>query len=114
MIAHDSRGMPEDARVLSAPLTSRLREAIAARWRAREGAEVDLATRTLAAALAAAAAEARDRSLHPEELVLAIKAVEGAVAAEVAASRAELTPGDRRGLRAWLVTVCIRAYFDAP
>jgi hypothetical protein len=118
MIAHDPRGTPENARVLSASLADRLRAVIAARWRAGEGPESDLAKRRLASVLADAAAEARERSLRAEELVLAIKALEGEVAAEIAAnlsgSRADPTPGQRRALRAWLVTVCIRAYFDAP
>jgi hypothetical protein len=118
MIAHDPRGMPEDARVLSASTADRLRAAIAARWCASDGGEADLADRELAAVLVGAAAEARERSLHAEELVLAIKALEGEVAAEIvgqlARPSAEPTPGQRRALRAWLVTVCIRAYFDAP
>jgi len=118
MIAHDSRGMPEDSRVLSAPTANRLREAIAARGRAGAGPEAELATRRLGEVLVDAAAEARRRTLRPEELVLAIKAVEGEVAAEAAGtfagSRADPTPGERQALRAWLVTVCIRAYFDAP
>jgi hypothetical protein len=118
MIAHDSRGMLEDARGLSAPTAKRLREAIAARWRADEGPEADLVTRRLGEALVDAAAEARRRSLRPEELVLAIKALEGEVAGAAAGtfagSRAIPTPGERQALRAWLVTVCIRAYFDAP
>lgn len=117
MIAHDPRGTPEDARVLSAPTADRLRAAIAARWRAGEGPEAERADRRLATVLADAAAEARERALHAEELVLAIKALEGEVAGELAGklagAAADPTPGQRRALRAWLVTVCIRAYFDA-
>jgi hypothetical protein len=110
MIAHDSRGTPEDARVLSAPIAQRLRDAIGERWRAAGGPASERAEADLAAALAVAAAEARDRSLHPEALILAIKALEG----EVAGSTARLAPGERRVLRAWLVSACIRAYFNAP
>jgi hypothetical protein len=109
MIAHDPRGTPEDARALSATLTQRLREAIAERWRARQAPDVERTAASLAAVLADAAAEACGRSLRPEELILAIKAIEG----EVAGCPADLTPGDRGALRAWLVTVCIRAYFGA-
>ena len=109
MIAHDSRGFPDDARVLSAPLARRLRDAIAERWRARQVPEVERTAAALAAALGDAAAEAHARRLQPEELILAIKALES----EVASVRLDLTPGDRGALRAWLVTVCIRAYFGA-
>ncbi|MFN2565414.1 MAG: hypothetical protein ABR499_10440 [Gemmatimonadaceae bacterium] len=110
MIAHDSRGTPEDARLLSGAIAQRLRDAIRARWRARDSAETERAVACLATALADAAAEARERALHPEELILAIKALE----ADVSAERADFTPGQRRALRAWLVTACIRAYFDVP
>jgi hypothetical protein len=110
MIARDSRGSPEEARVLSDALAQRLREAIADRWRAREAPDVERTSAALAVVLREAAAEARARALHPEDLVLAIKAVEG----EVTGRPTELTPGDRNALRAWLVTVCIRAYFGAP
>jgi hypothetical protein len=106
MIAHDSRGTPEDARALSAALVRRLREAIDARWAAK-GGDADLAVAALAAALQDAAVEARERALHPEELILAIKALER----EVAATRGDLGHADRRALRAWLVTACVRAYF---
>lgn len=51
MIAHDSRGTPEDARALSAALAQRLREAIADRCTAADGDETDRAVATLAAAL---------------------------------------------------------------
>ena len=110
MIALDSGGTPEHARVLSAALAQRLREAIGDRWRASGPDETDRASATLAATLSDAAAEARDRSLHPEELILAIKSLER----EVAFSRADIGPSKRQALRAWLVTACIRAYFNAP
>jgi hypothetical protein len=110
MIARDSRGSSEDARVLSDALAQRLREAIGDRWRARQAADVERTSAALAAVLREAAAEAHARALHPEDLVLAIKALEG----QVAGRPTELTPGDRSALRAWLVTVCIRAYFSAP
>src|SRR5687768_13208934 len=106
MIAHDSRGTPEDARALSAAVVQRLREAIDARWAAK-GGDADGAMATLAAALQDAAIEARERALHPEELIIVIKALE----LDVAAARGDLGHADRQALRAWLVTACVRAYF---
>jgi hypothetical protein len=47
--------------------------------------------------------------LRPEELVLAIKALED----EVGGTRGVLAHADRRALRARLVTACIHAYFRA-
>jgi hypothetical protein len=108
MIAHDSRGTPEDARALSAALAQRLRRAIDERWRARGDADVERAVAALGAALEEAAAEARQRGLHPEELILAMKAIER----DVAGARGNLGVADRRALRSWLVTACIRAYFS--
>jgi hypothetical protein len=110
MIALDSPGTPEHARVLSAALAQRLREAIGDRWKACDGAEVDRAMAALAAALGDAATEARERALHPEELILAIKALER----DVPAARGDAGQTERQTLRAWLVTACIRAYFSAP
>jgi hypothetical protein len=110
MIAQDSRGTPEHARVLSAALAQRLRDAIGERWRASDGQELDRAMAALAAALTDAATEARERALHPEELILAIKALER----DVPSAGGDVGQTERQTLRAWLVTACIRAYFSAP
>ena len=107
MIALDSGGTPEHARVLSAALAQRLREAIGDRWGASGEAETDRTAASLAAALADAATEARERALHPEELILAIKAIER----DVASVRGDIGQRERQVFRAWLVTACIRAYF---
>lgn len=107
MIAHDSRGTPENARTLSETVARRVREAIEVRWSAKTDADVDRTIDALAAALDEAAAEAHERSLHPEELILAIKALEE----QVATARGMTAYADRRALRAELVTACIHAYF---
>ena len=65
MIALDSHGTPEHARVLSAALAQRLREARGDRWKASDGTEVDRAMAALTAALTDAATEARERALAP-------------------------------------------------
>jgi hypothetical protein len=109
MIAHDSRGTPENTRALSAATTQALRAAIEGRWRAVAAGDVEQATEALQGALVQAAAEARERSLHPEDLVLAIKALE----ADVASRRGTAGHHERQALRARLVTACIRAYFGA-
>lgn len=106
MIAHDSRGTPEHARALPEAVTRRVREAIEARWSAA-AADLERTDAALAAALDEAAAEARERSLHPEDLILAIKALED----QVATRRGMTAYADRRTLRARLVTACIQAYF---
>ena len=59
----------------------------------------------LQAALQAVAVEARERSLRPEELIVALKHVID----EAAGSR---SAGEDRRLREWIVTTCIRAYFE--
>lgn len=110
MIARDSRGTPDNTPRLSAEVAGRLRCAIEARWQAVNGADSERATGALSAALDAAAVEARARSLHPEAMVLSIKALEG----EVAVRCGILDHAERRALRAALVTACIRAYFRAP
>ena len=107
MIAHDSRGIPENARTLSEPVSRRVREAIEARWSATTEADIGRTTDALAGALDEAAVEARERSLHPEELILAIKALED----QVAAAHGRTVYADRRQLRDRLVTACIQAYF---
>jgi hypothetical protein len=106
MIAHDSRGTPENARSLSEAVTRRVREAIHTRA-SSSTTDIDGADVALAAALEEAAAEAHARALHPEELLLAIKALEE----QVALARGTVAYAERRALRARLVTACIHAYF---
>jgi hypothetical protein len=60
----------------------------------------------LHAALQVVAAEARERSLRPEELIVTLKHVVDE------ASGSQSGSGDERRLREWIVTTCIRAYFE--
>jgi hypothetical protein len=60
----------------------------------------------LQAALQVLAAEARARSLRPEELIVTLKRLID----EASGSRSG--SGDERRLREWIVTTCIRAYFE--
>lgn len=92
--------MPEP-RSLSEPTAEQLRMAI--QDRRHSPALGDAALQT---ALQGVAAEARERALRPEELIIALKQI------------IDETPGTRsdsveeRRLREWIVTTCIRAYFE--
>jgi hypothetical protein len=61
----------------------------------------------LAAALAAAAQDARTRGLRPEELLIALKAIEHEVALSLEVDDTQ----DRDRFRIWLVGACMRAFF---
>ena len=94
--------MPE-SRSLSAPTLEHLRKAIQDR---RQTPSIGDAA--LQEALHAVAAEARERSLRPEELIVALKQVMD----EPRPARSGSV--EERQLREWIVTTCIRAYFDGP
>ena len=76
--------------------------ALAARWTDPEAYE-----NRLAAALAAAAQEARTRGMRPEELLLALKAIEVDVAETLKVADTQ----DRDRFHFWLVGACMRAFF---
>ena len=61
----------------------------------------------LATALKAAAEDAHSRGLLPEELLLALKAVEEEVAVLLDVENTQ----DRDRFRIWLVGACMRAFF---
>jgi hypothetical protein len=92
--------MPE-SRSLSEPTLEQLRRAL--QQRRQSPAAGDSA---LQAAVQVVVAEARERSLRPEELIVALKQVLD----EPPGSRSGA--GEDRRLREWIVTTCIRAYFD--
>lgn len=60
----------------------------------------------LHAALKSVAAEARERSLRPEELIVTLKQI----VEEVPGAR--VSSIEERRLREWIVTTCITAYFE--
>jgi len=91
--------MPEP-RGLSEATLEQLRRALQDRRRSPAAGDT-----ALQAALQVVAAEARERSLRPEELIVTLKQV------------LDESPGTRalyedRRLREWIVTTCIRAYFE--
>jgi hypothetical protein len=92
--------MPEP-RPLSDSTLEQLRRALHERRQSQGGSDA-----ALHQALKAIAAEARERSLRPEELIVALKQVMD----EAPGSRGGSS--EERRLREWVVTTCIRAYFD--
>lgn len=103
MVAYTPRGPDDERRMLSSEAAAQLRSAISERWRQPQQSTVPLAE-----ALATAAEEARRRSLRPEELLLALKAIEEDVA--VASKVVDTEERDR--FRIWLVGACMRAFFS--
>ena len=94
--------MPE-SRPLSETTLEPLRKAIQARRQSPA-----LGDEALHLALRAVAAEARERSLRPEELIVTLKRVMD----EPPASRSNSSSSEERHLREWIVTTCIHAYFE--
>ena len=91
--------------MLSADVAEQLRTALAARWERPMDSDA-----LLRAALGEAARDAKQRLLRPEELLLALKAIEDQVAASIDRIDAE----EREQLRHWLVGACMRAFFNDP
>lgn len=92
--------MPEP-RPLSESTLEQVRRAI--QDRRQSPAAGDAALR---AALSVVACEARERSIRPEELIVALKQMID----ELPGTRS--SSGEERRLREWIVTTCIHAYFD--
>jgi hypothetical protein len=92
--------MPE-SRPLSEPTLEQLRKAIHAR---RQSPAVG--DEALQVALRTVAAEARERSLRPEELIVTLKQLMDEPRTARSGSSEE------RHLREWVVTTCIEAYFE--
>lgn len=89
--------------MLSEPQLARLREAIVVRLRDPSAPDDDLR-----GVLRDVAAEARTRSLRPEELIISLKTV----LSQVGSARFQSAPEEQRRLQEWLVTTCIHAYFS--
>ena len=102
MVAYNPRSPRDDNRSLSPDVAVRLRSALGAHWAEAEGCDAELA-----AALTAVAQDARARDLRPEELLLALKAIEE----DVAKTLDLLETQDRDRFRIWLVGACMRAFF---
>ena len=99
MNAYDSSSAPEP-RPLSAPIRALLGDAIDAVYRGDAGSDEKLRD-----ALRQASAEARDRGLRPEELIVAIKTLLDDIPGN------GLGAADQLRLRDRIVSACIKAYF---
>jgi hypothetical protein len=102
MVAYNSRWSPDEGLALSPDVAAQLRSSLERRWNKPEAYDIELS-----AALAAAAEDARVRGLRPEELLLALKAIEQDVALSLDAADTQ----DRDRFRIWLVGACMRAFF---
>ena len=92
--------MPE-SRPLSEATLEQLRKAIQDRRQSPA-----IGDDAVQAALRVVASEARERALRPEELIVALKQLMD----EPRSARSSST--EDRQLREWVVTTCIRAYFE--
>jgi hypothetical protein len=101
MNAPDSLPPPEP-RTLSAPTLARLRAVMSARARDPQGADGELRD-----VLRAAADEAHERALRPEELIIAVKTL----LEDVGNDRPGWNTTEQLHFREWLVTTAIRAYY---
>jgi|ERR1051326_2332401 hypothetical protein len=104
MVAYNPRSPRDEQRSLSAPVTRQLHASLTSRWLDPASDES-----ALNAAIVAAAHDARSRGLRPEELLLALKAVESDVATALDVEDTQ----DRDRFRIWLVAACMRAFFGA-
>ena len=102
MNASDSRSDRPNGSALSPGSATLLRRAVTSRLHDRSDSE-----RELRDALHVVAAEARERGLRPEELVVALKSLFDATSSEVSPHGAD----ESRRLREWIVATCIRAYY---
>ena len=102
MVAYNPRSPRDDSRSLSPDAAAQLRSALGAHWAEAEGCDAELT-----AALRVVAQDARARGLLPEELLLAMKAVEEEVAVTLKVDDTQ----DRDRFRMWLVGACMRAFF---
>lgn len=102
MIAPDSPN-PSHPRVLSAHTTAALRDAVLRHLeRGRDGDD------SLGRAVSMVVAEAHQRDMRPEELILAFKNLYDALPEP----RSAVARAEQAHLRERLVTACIRVYYD--
>lgn len=102
MVAYNPRMPRDEQRSLSASVARQLHSSLTSRWTDPASDES-----ALNAAIAAAADDARTRGFRPEELLLALKAVEEDVATALDVEDTQ----DRDRFRIWLVGACMRAFF---
>lgn len=120
MVAYDPH-RPPDSPSLPAETVARLRDALRealarrsptqhATAAAAAGADPDPDV-ALCDALGDASRQARAIMVRPETLVVLLKQLEEELI-ELEPALRRVTPDERRRLREWVVTTCVRAYFD--
>lgn len=102
MVAYNPRSPDDERPSLPPAIAAQLRSALSARWSDSEGNDS-----VLESALVAAACDARQRGLRPEQLLIALKRIEE----DVADALEVVNTQDRDRFRIWLVGVCMRAFF---
>lgn len=100
MIAYDSRTPRQPPRRLSEQVRDQLAQSLLAEWGAPAGARDRLEH-----AVAAAALEAAERGLQPEELIIDLKSLESTVLGM------DVTGGEQRRFHDWLVGACLKAFY---
>ena len=105
MVPHSAIPPTPEPRSLHPETVAALRSAIAERWRDGSGAES-----ALVAVIARVSRDARAAGLRPEELIIALKAIEQDVLGAPGTLRADDVEARRR-FREWLVSNCVKAYF---
>lgn len=103
MVAYDPRRPAAPARSLTPATREMLRRALLRQWQSAEEPVPELQE-----VVAVVAAEARDRGVRPEELIIEIKFVE-----EGLAEQSRIAARTRARVREWIVTACVKAYFGA-
>jgi hypothetical protein len=106
MMAHDSRSTPEP-RALLPETRAQLEQAVHVLWTAAPGSAQEQAERALAAVLERMVAEARERALRAEEVVVAFMGL----LADLPGAEARARRFEVEGFRERLVTQCIQAYY---
>jgi hypothetical protein len=102
MVAYDSRRPPTP---LSEPTREMLRSAIRTALSAR-----DESATALRPAVQTVAAEARERAMRPEELIIELKGI----FTEALQGQKKSPGNDEHRVREWLVTNCLKAYYERP
>ena len=104
MVAYNPRSPDDERPTLPSEIAAQLRAALSARWSRSETNDS-----VLESALAAAAHDAKERGLRPEELLIALKRIEEDVADALDVANTQ----DRDRFRTWLVGACMRAFFGS-
>jgi hypothetical protein len=102
MVAHNSRGNPDPSQQLRASTVEQLRAALGSQRSA--GTEP---LPELRGAIRTAAAEARERGIHADALLAQLNQM----LQDASRESTSLGPIENRGIKEWLITACLKAYW---